>query len=409
MADFAAVVRRYMTLRDMSLRGLARAAHYDQGQLSKVLNGHRPVTPYLAASLDEALEAGGEIVAAASAAVAEMEAARLPLRELADHAAELGQWAETGNAGPGTIAMLEEEIARIIREYTASPPGPLILRAADTCRRVATLLRQHQRLLHARELYVIGAHCCAFLSCALGDLGQQAEAAAYARTALTLAEEAADPVAISLALSALSKVAFWDGRRQHSADLATRGFALSPPRDGVRVLLACQQADALPVPQARAALAVAVRAREEITGDDRGLFSCGRLRLACYTMTLALREGDFPAVLAVAADADAACRDGEEPMFGSWAQVQISAALALLSTGDAEAAVERLRPILELPSEMRLATFNGKLSRVTALASAPQYRGSPAASGLSNRVRGYLGHESDPMPYPLVLGPAAAP
>jgi hypothetical protein len=408
MAEFAAVVRRYMTLRDMSLRGLARTAHYDQGQLSKVLNGHRPVTPYLAASLDEALDAGGEIIAAASAAVAEAEAARLPLRELADHAAELGQWAETGNAGMGTIATLEEEIARITREYTASPPGPLILRAADACRRVSALLRQHQRLRHARDLYVIGARCCAFLSAALGDLGQQAEAAAYARTALTLAEEAADPSALSLALSVLSKVAFWDSRRQHAADLAARGFALSPGGDGVRVLLACQQADALPVPQARAALVAAARARDEITGDDTGLFSCGRLRLACYTMTLGLREGDFPAVLAVAADADAACRDGEEPMFGSWAQVQISAALALLATGDAEAAAERLQPVLERPPEMRLATFTDKLARAAALASAPPYRGSPAARGLAEQVRNYLGHESDPMPYPLALGPATA-
>jgi hypothetical protein len=83
--------------------------------------------------------------------------------------------------------------------------------------------------------------------------------------------------------------------------------------------------------------------------------------------------------------------------------------LALLATGDAEAAVERLHPILELPSEMRLATFNGKLARVTALASAPQHHSSPAARGLSDQVRAYLGYESDSMPYPLVLSPAAAP
>jgi plasmid maintenance system antidote protein VapI len=157
MADFTVVVRRFMTERGMTLRGLARAAHYGQGQLSKVLNGHRPVTSYLAACLDEALGADGEIIAAASSAAAAADAARLPLRELADHAAELGQWAETGNAGPGTIATLEEEIARITREYPVSPPAPLVLRASDTCRRVSALLRQHQRLRHARDLYAIGA------------------------------------------------------------------------------------------------------------------------------------------------------------------------------------------------------------------------------------------------------------
>jgi hypothetical protein len=104
------------------------------------------------------------------------------LRELADHAAELGQWAESGSAGPGTIAGLDDEIARLVRDYTTSPPGPLIIRASKACRRISGLLRQHQRLRYARDLYVVGARCCAFLGIALGDLGQQAEAATYAQT-----------------------------------------------------------------------------------------------------------------------------------------------------------------------------------------------------------------------------------
>jgi hypothetical protein len=64
MGDFAAVVRRYLTAREMSLRETARAAGYsDHTLLSKVLNGRKPVIPYLAAALDDALDAGGEIIA----------------------------------------------------------------------------------------------------------------------------------------------------------------------------------------------------------------------------------------------------------------------------------------------------------------------------------------------------------
>lgn len=409
MADFAAVVRRYMTLRGMTLRGLASAAHYDKGQLSKVLNGHRPVTPYLAACLDEALEADGAISAAAETVAAEADAARLPLRELADHAAELGQWAETGNAGPGTIAMLEEEVARITREYSLSPPGPLILRAADASRRVSALLRQHQRLLHARDLYVIGARACSFTSAALGDLGRQAEAAAYARTALTLAEEAADPGAVALALSALSKVAFWDGRREYAADLAARGYGTARVSDAVRVLLACQIADASPVPRAREAISLAADALDEADTHEPGLFSCGRVRAAGYAGTLRLREGDFPGVLAAAADTDEALRHGEDAPFGSVVQMRISAALACLATGDADQAAEWLAPVFALAAEMRLATFSGKLARAGAIAAAPPYRGSQPAREITEQVRGYLGAaDADPMPYPLALGPGAA-
>jgi hypothetical protein len=51
MGDFAAVARRHMTMREMSVRDTARAAVYsDHTLLSRVLNGHKPVTPFLAAS-----------------------------------------------------------------------------------------------------------------------------------------------------------------------------------------------------------------------------------------------------------------------------------------------------------------------------------------------------------------------
>ena len=48
MADFTAEVRRFMTERGMSLRGLARAAGYDPSYLSKILSGRKPASPYLA-------------------------------------------------------------------------------------------------------------------------------------------------------------------------------------------------------------------------------------------------------------------------------------------------------------------------------------------------------------------------
>jgi hypothetical protein len=407
MGDFAAVVRRYMQARGLSVRAAARAAGYsDHTLLSKVLNGHKPATPYLAASLDDALDAGGEIIAAAQAAQAVSDAARLPLRELADHATELGAWAETGTAGPGTIAALDDEVSRLTREYGVSPPGPLIVRASDATRRASLLLRQHQRLRTARDLYVVAARACAFLSVTLGDLAQQAEAAAYARTALILGEESGDPSAIAIALSALSKVAFWDGRRDRAAGLAAQGYGTARDSEPLRVLLACQQADASPVTTAREPLDLAAAALENAcAAADGGLFSVGRVRLAAYACTLALREGNPAGVLAAVADSDQAVRDGESIPHGSWIQVQIMAALAMLATGDAQQAAARLGPVFGLPSDMRLATFAGRLSTVGALASAPAYSGSSAARDIAEQVTGYLGQSpGDVMAYPLAIG-----
>src|SRR5258708_36206974 len=58
MGEFAAVVRRFMKERGLSLRETARATGYsDHTFVSKVLNGHKPLSPYGAACLDDALQA----------------------------------------------------------------------------------------------------------------------------------------------------------------------------------------------------------------------------------------------------------------------------------------------------------------------------------------------------------------
>ena len=55
-----------MAERGMSLRGLGRAAGVDPSHLSKILNGRKPASPYLAARLDDALGAQGKIREAAA-------------------------------------------------------------------------------------------------------------------------------------------------------------------------------------------------------------------------------------------------------------------------------------------------------------------------------------------------------
>lgn len=124
--------------------------------------------------------------------------------------------------------------------------------------------------------------------------------------------------------------------------------------------------------------------------------------------TLALREGSLAGVLAALAAAEAAVRDGEDAPHGSWVQLQISAALALLADWDAEQAAARLGPVFYLPAEMRLATFAARLSAAETLALAAPQRGGSAARGIAEQVAVYLRHSpGDAMPYPLALGQGA--
>ena len=55
--NFSSEARRLMAEQGLSLRELARRAHLDPGTLSKVLNGHRQVSPHIAAAVGGALGA----------------------------------------------------------------------------------------------------------------------------------------------------------------------------------------------------------------------------------------------------------------------------------------------------------------------------------------------------------------
>ncbi|MGH3342730.1 MAG: helix-turn-helix domain-containing protein [Carbonactinosporaceae bacterium] len=63
MTDFSEQMRRLMAAAGVSLGELARRTHYTKSYLSKVMNGHRPAPRELAARLDAALEAGGQLAA----------------------------------------------------------------------------------------------------------------------------------------------------------------------------------------------------------------------------------------------------------------------------------------------------------------------------------------------------------
>src|SRR5690242_2874665 len=97
MAEFAAEVRRLMAERSMSLRGLAKASNYDPSYLSKVLAGHKPSSPHLAARLDDILAASGTIRDAAQQPPPRREARASTPRRKPSGAVEALQVAMTGD------------------------------------------------------------------------------------------------------------------------------------------------------------------------------------------------------------------------------------------------------------------------------------------------------------------------
>jgi hypothetical protein len=320
---------------------------------------------------------------------------------LADRISELVTWVEETNVGDGTLDYLDQVTLRLAHDCLTAPPFQSYERAAALIERVFALLRGgHQRIGQTRDLYVIGGKLCAVLSWMSSDLGHLAAAEAHSRNGWILADQAEHDGLRALLLCAQSKNAYWAKRYDDAAVYARRGYEYEPPGTA-RVLLSCQEADALQavskVSEAEAALVRAEHAQENVSSaeDLGGIFGCGIARHANYSIGTYLRAGEAGLALQQVERAETAWRDGDEWAYGTWAQVQIGAAVAHLMNKEVEGAAVTLQPVLNQPAERRLATLTTRLHReVRPVLASPAVVRSQTAIMLSDRITDYCSEQS---------------
>jgi hypothetical protein len=267
MADLHAVVQRHLQARGMSLRALAGAMHCDASYLSKALRGLKPCGPKLARDIDQALEAGGEVIQAA--------ASRDPAKGAgAAEALSVMTWVTATNASDDAITELARGAGYLAEAHGRMPARTVLSEVAALHRAVHAVLRGgRQRLAQTRELLRIDSALLAHACLLLGDLGQYEEARAYGTAALLYAQEAgADE---GLAWTAMAKTARWQDRFTEAAGLAARGFQASG-KAPVRAELAYREANAIALfgdaPRAKDVLQKADRAAEGL--DERSRSAC---------------------------------------------------------------------------------------------------------------------------------------
>jgi tetratricopeptide (TPR) repeat protein len=316
--------------------------------------------------------------------------------QLADEISELVTWVETTNVGSGTIGYLDDAASRLANECLTSPPARSYERAAALARRVFGLLQGgRQRMRQTRDLYVIAGKLCAVLSWLSSDLGHLAAAGAHCRNGWILADEADHDGLRALLLCAQSKKAFWEKRYDDAARCAHRGYEYKPSGTA-RILLACQEADALQalgrIDDAREALKLADQVRESMTHADElgGIFACGHARQANYSIATSLRAESAREALHHAERAETAWNAGEQRAYGTWAQVQVGAAIAHVIDRDVEFAASVLQPVLTQPAEQRLATVTTRLANeVASLLTSPVISKSRPAVLLHQQITDY--------------------
>ena len=292
------------------------------------------------------------------------------IMDAAGQSAEFGEWAEGTNVGVTTLEQLDEDVRRISRDYLGNPPLPLMLSALRVRNRVFTLLEGRQHPEQTRHLYLTAGRLCGLLAWMASDVGRHGEAETQARTAWLCAELAGADGLRAWVRATQSKVAYWDGRVRESAALAGDGLRFAAS-DSARVLLASLSARAWArvgdADQAHSALHAAEEERERAGEDEVGGllgFTEAQQSYLAGSTHLWLRE---PKQALAASDRAVWLFDvgnQSERFYGAEMLALMDAATALVQSGDLDGAVERLRPVLDLPPEQQLDTFTSRLGEL---------------------------------------------
>lgn len=200
MADLHAVAQRHMEARGTSLRALARAVHCDPSYLSKALRGLKPCGPKLARDIDNALAAGGEIIAAA-------------LRSRPDPAPV---------EAPVAPEVVDYFRAQLAGHYTADMYlGPLhLIPTVQTQAELITRLAGAADAPVRRGLLDTGAAYAALLGWLYQDAGDLAASARWRDSTLSLAHRSGDPQLVSYALMNKAMLALDQGDGAAVVDFA---------------------------------------------------------------------------------------------------------------------------------------------------------------------------------------------
>lgn len=414
MNDFADAVNRHKDLRGWSLRRLASEAGYKgHAYLSKVLNGHQPVTPALAVTLDRILGAGGEITAAGQIPASADErtpatrgrAANASVRQSAQDAAGLVLAAGQAILDPLVLDQVWADITRMLGTYTSAAGADLrVLEEATALRRaLQKMTGPYRKTSQSDDIFLLSgmlSGLCGYISL---DLGDAASAATQARAAFTMGDLAGHDGLRAWACGTLALIARFEDRYPQALACIERGLPYATSGTSL-ARLRCGQGQALAhmgdAEGAVRCLALARDAREHVTSPDiaEGVFTFTTAKLRYYSGSslqwLGPRNARAAAEESAAAidlfrSADPACRGLSDELLA-----HIYLANSRLTLGSVDGTMDALQPVLGLPPEERSAWHRKRMSQIGDRLS----RGRVAGSRLAAEARGEIADFTRPPP-----------
>ncbi|MEV4638467.1 helix-turn-helix domain-containing protein [Actinoplanes sp. NPDC049548] len=221
MDQFADQLRRLRTRRGLSLRELAAAVHYGKSYLHELETGRKPATEAIARRLDEALAAGGRLVASLRPAAAEDVESEV-------EALELARRVTASDVGPETLDRLERAVDALAMAYATTVPAELLPRVRRHLEYVCALVDARKTLAQHRRLLVVGGWLSLLRATLHVDLRQSLRADAYLTTAAQLAEQAEHPEIAAWCLETKAWKVLTSGDHRQALELSQHAQEVAP-------------------------------------------------------------------------------------------------------------------------------------------------------------------------------------
>jgi transcriptional regulator with XRE-family HTH domain len=300
MAGFASEVKRFMATRGMSLRGLAKASGYDASYLSKILNGKKPYSPYMAKCIDDALRAEGTIRAVAEEAPPRITGKDRQARRRPSRAVEALKVTMTGDpAGPDIGG---DGLAELVLHYAhavAVTPSAAIYGELLSARSFAGTLLGRASPRQQADLTVTAGWLSSLLAISAADLGDHAAAVVWCTDTERRGRDTDYPELLGWAALTRSLIAWYQGEPLRSAAIAQRGQADGLPGSVAHAKLAAHEMRCLAMlgdtsgMAAARCRAAAAMAQLGPSAPVTGVYSVPRADDPPYTATSLLLAGKY--------------------------------------------------------------------------------------------------------------------
>jgi hypothetical protein len=108
--------------------------------------------------------------------------------------------------------------------------------------------------------------------------------------------------------------------------------------------------------------------------------------MTIFRLSVALHTGDLDSALSAASDSGAAWEPDGPHVPAAWAQIRIGAGIACLLKDEPDGAAEQVRPMLDLPPGLRIATVTGWLADLDRHLADSRYSHVPVAVELRQQI-----------------------